>query len=132
MFRRYIPILLAVIFLFQAFSVSAAGLLPDCSGPSCTPCLLLQLISNVANFLVKNIMAPLAGLLFLIGGIMMIAAGGSEARFKKGKEIFINTAFGAIIVLASWLLVNTLIVAMVEYAGGDSYDPTHWYKIQCK
>ena len=110
-----------------------AGLVP-CTGAGggnpCNVCHLFQLISNVANFIVKDITAPLAGLLFLIGGIMMIAAGGSEERFKKGKQIFVNTVIGAVIVLASWLIINTLINALGASAPG--FDPSSWWRVNCR
>jgi len=95
--------------LFLAIPVAqAAGLVP-CSGPDCRPCHLFKLIVNITEFLFKQIALPLAGLMFLVGGIMMMLSGGNEARFKKGKEILINTLFGLVIVLAAFAIVNSLI-----------------------
>ncbi len=107
---------------------SAASLVPDCAGSTCTVCHLLQLISNIVLFLVRDVMPPLAGLLFLIGGIMMIAAGGSEERYKKGKQIVINTAIGAVIVLASWLIVNSLITTIGTAANIPGFEVEDWWK----
>jgi len=95
---------------FLAIPVSqAAGLVP-CNGPNCTVCHLFKLVVNVTEFLFKQIALPLAGLMFLVGGIMMMLAGGSETRFKNGKEILINTLFGLVIVLAAFAIVNTIIM----------------------
>jgi len=90
-------------------AAQAAGLVP-CNGPDCRPCHIFQLITNITEFLFKQIALPLAGLMFLVGGIMMISAGGSETRFKKGKEILVNTLIGLVIVLAAFAIVNTLIM----------------------
>jgi|SRR3989338_11321664 len=118
------------ILLFLAVSpVSAAGLVP-CSGPDCNPCSLLQLISNVVNFIVLDITMPLAGLLFLIGGIMMVAAGGSEERFKKGKKVFVDTVIGVLIILGSWVIVNTLITTFGSSVEG--FVPINWWNVKCK
>jgi riboflavin transporter FmnP len=112
-----------------ANSAFANGLVP-CRGAGCTPCHVLLLIKNIANFLVRDVTAPLAGLLFLVGGIMMIAAGGSEERFKKGKQIFVNTAIGAFIVLASWAIVNTLIVTLGSNVEG--FNVQNWWNVNCR
>lgn len=124
--------------IFIALPALAAGGLIPCDGVcspnstnciSCTPCHFLQMVVNIANFIVKNVVPPLAGLLFLIGGIMMIMAAGSESRFKKGKEIIVNTGIGVVIVLGSWLIINTLILAIARQDAG--YNPQGWSEINC-
>jgi len=115
--------------LVIASPVSAAGLVP-CSGPDCNACSLLQLISNVINFIVLDITMPLAGLLFLIGGIMMVAAGGSEEWFKKGKKVFLDTVIGVLIILGSWVIVNTLITTFGSSVEG--FVPINWWNVKCE
>mgnify|MGYP001592738010 CR=1 FL=1 len=100
--------------LFAVPAAQAAGLVP-CNGPDCRPCDLFKLVINITEFLFKQIALPLAGLMFLVGGIMMISAGGVESRYKKGKEILVNTLIGLVIVLAAFAIVNTLIMF---FAGG--------------
>lgn len=130
-FKKILTVSLLTGFLFLAFgsAEAASGLVPNCQGSSCTPCHFLQLISNVLVFVVKSIVAPLAGLLFLVGGIMMVSAGGSEERFKKGKEMFKNVAIGVIIILASWAIVNTLITTLGVYIQG--FVPSSWWTVKC-
>ncbi len=121
---------LIAIGLIIGLPVMAAGLLPDCAGSTCKPCHFLQLISNIANYIVRNLVPPLAGLLLLIGGIMMAASAGSENRYKQGRQIIANAGIGVVIVLASWLLVNTLIQALAVKEAG--YNPQTWYSISCQ
>ncbi len=132
MIKKYfrLSLSLAIGCLLVANSALAAGGLVPCSGPDCTPCYFLQLVSNITLFLVKDVTAPLAGLLFLVGGIMMVAAGGSEERFKKGKKIFANTAIGVVIVLASWAIVNTLITTLGSSVEG--FNPGSWWSVSCQ
>ncbi len=123
-------VLLAISYLLLAiYPVQAAGLVP-CSGLNCTVCDLFALLGNITNFILKDVMPPLAGLFFLVGGIMMVAAGGSEERFKKGKTILVNTLIGVVIVLAAWIVINTLITALGQSfgAGSASYNPADWWK----
>jgi len=129
--KRYFQ---TIAFLFLLFSFPASGvaaLVPICAGAGCTICHLLQLISNIANFLVYNVMPPLAGLLFLIGGIMMVAAAGSEERYKKGRKIVIDTAIGAVIVLVSWLIVNALITTIGSAANIPGFSVQNWWHPTC-
>ena len=75
-----------LIFTFLIFNfVEAAGLVP-CGGEGqnpCTWCHLMQLIKNVINFLMY-IVFPLAAIMIVVGGIMIMTAGGSTERVAKG------------------------------------------------
>ncbi len=110
--------------------VASAGLVP-CSGPDCTFCDLLTLVINIVHFAIYDVLLPLAGLLILIGGIMMMLAGVNENYYKKGKEILKNTVIGLVIVLCSWVLVNVLIGALTGNVKVDSFDPSQWWNINC-
>ena len=77
--------------------------------------------------MLKSIVAPLAGLMFLVGGIMIVSDGGSGNRMKKGKEIIKNTLIGAVIALSAWAIVNTLIMAF-----GSGQISSNWWSVQCK
>ncbi len=125
-FKYLISAFISWLVLFYA-NLSFAQLVPSCSGASCTPCHVLQLISRIARFLAVDVMVPLAGLLFLIGGIIMIASAGSEERYKKGRKIIIDTAIGAVIVLISWVVVNALITTIGTQTGGG-FSPQQWWQ----
>lgn len=112
-----------------ASSASAAGVVP-CRGATCTPCQFLVLVSNVINFMIRDLAFPLAGLLFLIGGIWMVAAGASEENYKKGKTIVVNTLIGLVIVLAAWAIVNTLIITVGSSTAGIQVES--WWKVSCQ
>lgn len=119
-FLKNLICFLALAFCLLVIPASqAAGLVP-CEGPDCRPCHIFALIVNITEFLFEDIALPLAGLLFLIGGIMMLTAGGAESRFKKGKEILVNTLVGLVIVLSAFAIVNTLITffAAGQFANG--------------
>ncbi len=118
--------LFAISYLLLAIYPVHAALVPNCRGTSCTPCHLFQLIANIVNFIVKDITPPLAGLFFLVGGVMMVAAGGSEERFKMGKTILVNALIGTVIVLAAWVIINTLITTLAVPANG--YNPVNWWR----
>ena len=117
----------------RAASGPLIGPIVPCSGPDCNFCSLLQLIVNLVNFGIYNIFIPLAGLLILWGGIMMVIAGAKEENYKKGKEILKNTVIGLFIVLTAWILVNALITTLAKGAVDvGSFNPATWFKINCQ
>lgn len=120
------PVIL--IMLGQAATAGAAGFVP-CRGESCTPCYLLVMVSDIINFMIRDLAFPLAGLLFLIGGIMMVMSSASENNYKKGKTIIVNTLIGVVIVLAAWAIVNTLIVTIGSNVAGVRVE--RWWKVNC-
>ncbi len=125
-FKNLISAIILIFFLVNL--VSAAGLVP-CSGINCTVCHFFVLLKNIIDFLVKMVMPPLAGLMFLIGGIMMLSGGASEDNYKKGKGIMKNALIGVVIVLSSWVIVNTLIVFFGRSI--DNFQVDSWFKVRC-
>ena len=68
----------------------------------------ILLIQNVINFLMFDIAAPLAAVVFAWAGIIMFTSGGSADRIKQSKEIFQYVVIGIFIALAGWLIVSTI------------------------
>lgn len=133
MVKKYYKKALLLLFVvcclsFVALPAVAAGLVP-CTGSDCTICHFLKMIHDVLFFVVYKIVAPLAGLLFLIGGIMMMLSGASEDWLKKGKELCKNTLIGILIILSSWVIVNTLITTFGVRVGG--FIPSSWNEVNC-
>lgn len=96
-------------------SFALAKLVPDCSGAGCGWSDLIQLAINVINFIVKIVVPPVAGLLIVWGGIILLTSGGNEQRVGEGKKIITNVVIGLIIVYTSWLVVNTLLNVLTNY-----------------
>ena len=47
--------------------------------------------------------------LFIIGGVMMIGSGGSDALLSSGKKIMKGALIGYAIVLGSWMILSTVL-----------------------
>ena len=78
-----------------------------CRGTQCTFQDLLTFIKN----LITNLLAfaiPLAVIFIIWGAIVIMTAGGSEERVKRGKNIIFSSVIGLVIALSSWLIVTTL------------------------
>ena len=77
--------------------------------PSCNICDLAVLGMRIIEFLIYNIATPLAGLMIVVGGLMIMFGAASESRVTAGKKILTNALAGIIIVFISWLVVDTII-----------------------
>jgi len=86
---------------------SAEGLVPCDVG--CDLPQFIKLIQNVINFLMFDVAAPLAALMFAWAGVKMFTAGGSPEKINSAKEIFQWVIVGILIALAGWLIVSTIL-----------------------
>lgn len=123
-------IILTLFFLFL-FALPAFGGEPDytsestvseggivtCSGFDCTLDDLFALPGRVIDFVLFNIIPPLAIFGFIWAGIIMMTSQGDPAKFKQGKTAIIAIAVGLIIIYLSWALVKLFI----ETLGGKSW-----------
>jgi hypothetical protein len=127
--------LFAIAFLALAllpFGTNAAGLIPcgyDANnngkidpGEQCGLCHIFALGGNIINFfLIPDTSGPnkgfaivpiVATLLILVGGFLLITAGGDPARLKKASAVLTAVTVGLIIIYASGLLLGTLFTAI--------------------
>jgi hypothetical protein len=112
-------------FLFSILVVEAA--LVPCGpgiGKECTWCDFGQLIKNIIDFLMY-IVIPLAAIMIVVGGIMIMTAGGSTERVSNGKKIVTAAIVGLLIALLSWLIIDTIIKLLT----GGRIGP--WNKLTC-
>lgn len=107
-------IILLSTFYFLLFSVfiAQAALVPCGPGSgagACTFCQLFTLAERVINFAIFNIAVPLAVIAIIYGGFVIMTAGDSTEKAKKGKSILTAAVVGVVIALASWLIIDTIL-----------------------
>lgn len=113
----------------------AQGLVPDCNFNitsnepfGCGACELVELAHNIINFFIY-LAIVIATLLFMWAGILYVTSGPNPDNIKKAHKIFFNVLIGLVIVLASWLIVDTLIRVIVKDVPRDSIAP--WAAVLC-
>lgn len=112
-FYKTSAILTSAGLMLLPFFASAIVLVP-CSGPDCTVCLLFLGVKNIINFLTLILAMPLAVVILIYGGVMLLTSAGSEDKIKKGKTAIWMAVWGLVIVLAAWLIIDTILKALVE------------------
>ncbi|MEK7570209.1 MAG: hypothetical protein AAB515_02110 [Patescibacteria group bacterium] len=79
---------------------------------NCTLNDFLQLFINLFGWMLY-IISILAVVMFFIGGGTLLTSAGSEERVRTGKAILTNTVIGIAIALGSWLIINTVYIALL-------------------
>lgn len=111
--KKYQKIITAVCLIAIGCSVGAsawAALVP-CGGegqPACKLCHLWQLFSNLINFLLIDIVIPVAVVLFVASGVVFLTSGGSTTRIELAKKIIRSAITGLVIIFLSWLIIDTI------------------------
>lgn len=93
----------------------------------CTRCDAFKLAENVIDFALLGIVPPVAAVLFISAGLMIVLAGANQKLYATGINIFKNTFWGLVIILASWMIVNTFIQSF-----GPDQVKGSWFKFTCK
>jgi hypothetical protein len=91
-------------------AVAAGGLVP-CDGPDCDICSIVSLGHNVLNFLVLASLL-LATIMFAYAGIEMLIHSDNPGQIAQARSMLINVMIGMVILLAAWLMVDTVMKVM--------------------
>jgi len=117
-------------FAFTAPNVWNPGILKGpfvtCTGngangtTACTSlCDLIYTFINVAYFAIAFVMWILTPIFFGVSGIMFMLSGANPEMRSTAKKTMTGTVWGIVIVLCSWLIVNTFITAIgISGVGG--------------
>jgi len=94
------------------------------AGP-CDFCDALIVTKNAITFLFE-IAVPITVAMIAYGAIRMMIAAGNEEQVKNARQIMTSAVVGLVIVLAAWIIVNTILHLLAK-------DPTVavWNEITC-
>ena len=111
-----------------AASSGNSGGLVQCGNPgqpACNICSLLALIQILINYAIDLAFA-FAGLFIAWGAFVIMTAGGSEEKVKKGKEVMTTAIVGLVIMLSAWLILGTVLQVLT-----GSATKLPWTSITC-
>lgn len=90
-------------------------------GVGCGPCDVVKLGKVILDWLL--VIGPtIAAIIIVYAGIRLVISKGNPAEKEAAKKIMTNAIVGLVILLAAWLLVDTVMKAIGQ---------TGWYKIEC-
>lgn len=108
--RTRIILALAILCVSLPVAAFAAGLpeqIVPCNGTDCTVCHLATLAQNIINTAIF-ITVFLSAVLFAWAGWEMLTSQGNSEKYGHAKGIFGNVVIGLVIILAAWLVIDTL------------------------
>ncbi len=114
MYLRLTAFLLPLLLPLLASAQLIKTIVPDCNGPNCSVCHLVELVQNIistgiyVSIFMSAIFFAYAGWLYVSSGIDNIGDIG------KAKSIFWNVTIGLVIILAAWLIVDTIVRGLVK------------------
>lgn len=73
---------------------------------------LVELGVRIINFLIIMSTA-LVAISFVWAGFLYLTSAGDEGQAKKAKSIFTKAGIGFVVVLSAWLIVNTIVSALL-------------------
>src|SRR4030066_1787315 len=121
--KKRLAILLVFSGLFLCFVAGQAlanGLVP-CGEPGnpCKLCHVFLMFDRIVDFVLVNMVPPIAALMLVVGGVMFFASAGDPSGLGKAKSLLTSVIFGLIIVYGAWLVINTffMTIGVSEWTG---------------
>ncbi|MCB9810992.1 MAG: hypothetical protein H6779_04850 [Candidatus Nomurabacteria bacterium] len=100
-----------------------------CDGVDCSLCNLVDMINLIILWLFGIIFLIFA-VIMLVAGFGLITAGGNQTALDEAKKKFQNAVIGIIIVMAAWLLIDTIMKGLLTDGEISGYGP--WTDVQCQ
>lgn len=111
-----------------AADVISSNLVP-CDGVDCSLCSLVQMVNTIILWLFGIIFLIFAVIMF-IAGWGLITSGGNQVALNDAKTKFQNALIGLLIVMAAWLLIDSIMKGLLGGAG--EIDGKPWSQVQCQ
>ena len=131
--KKFLPKIILVFFFLslagQVLAICTGSLVP-CGGEGnpCQFCHIFVLINNVISFILTCLAPIIAGLMLVIGGLYLLAAGPSPENVSKAKSVITSAVIGLVIIFVAWVFLNTFLAAI---GVADWTGLTTWWKIKC-
>jgi hypothetical protein len=106
-----------------------SGWLGAYADPCSSFCDLLATGQNALFFGITLALFGAAPLLFVIIGIYYVISRGNVEKTKKAKDMFFNVVKGIVIILLSFIIVNTFFVIIAPKVPGIDF--AKWNQISC-
>ena len=122
---QYLGILLLLAFALLVPEQAAAQDFVPCTGRDCQFCHLVEMGNRILVWLIL-VLTVVAGLVFAVAGLKLVTSAGNAAAKAAAKSMFTNVIVGFLLVLASWLIVDTMMKMLV-----NSEEIGPWNRVEC-
>ena len=112
----YSLILLAATSIFwwtsPVYAQTGLAQLAGCTGVDCSACNVVSMANGLITWLI-GILFVVFAVLLAVAGVRLVTSGGNHHALDEAKSTFTNAIIGFMIILAAWLIVDTIMRALV-------------------
>lgn len=113
---------------------SETGLVKCGVSRDCTLCDIFILIRDIFVFALQ-LLASLAVLSIVVGGVYMIISNGNSSTYQQGVEIISNAIIGLLLVMASFLLFSFMLTALgfqsANFSAVFNFQAGQFFEVKC-
>ncbi len=121
------------------FAQTGIAQLSGCTGTDCSACNVVHLANGGIKWLI-GILFVVFALLLAIAGVRLVTSGGNHHALDEAKSSFTNAIIGFLIILSAWLIVDTIMRALVGtdsrpgqlVSKGSATGYLFWSEISCQ
>lgn len=100
-----------------AFAADGLVTCGNAGQPNCDFCTLVQMVDGVFDFLF--VLLTLAAIMMVMyAGFQLVISQGNSGAMEKAKGMVSNIIIGFVIILASWLIIDTVMKGLVSAESG--------------
>ena len=107
---------------------AAAGFV-TCDGVDCSFCNLVEM-ANIIIIWLFGILFLIFAVIMFAAGFGLVTAGGNEVALDAAKKKFQNALIGIVIIMAAWLLIDTIMKGLLTDGQLKGWGP--WSEVECK
>lgn len=97
----------------------------------CSACHLAIMGNSILNWLI-GFMFVIFAVVMTVAGFGLVTSGGNPSALEAAKSKFVNAIVGLIIVLAAWILVDTIMRGVLAGTNGEIAGWGPWSQISCQ
>lgn len=130
---KYFPFFLALLLILSPSVASAVafGGFVTCEGAGCSACNLVDMINIIIKWLLGFVFVIFA-VLMTSAGFGLVTSGGNQSALDEAKSKFQNAIVGIIIIMAAWLIVDTVMKGLLSGGAGVISGWGPWSEVQCQ
>ncbi len=130
-----VPILLLAALPADIVQAQTGNFVP-CNGADCSACDFVSMVNAIIKWLF-GIVFILFAVLMAKAGFGLVTSAGSQSALEAAKSSFQNAIIGLIIVMAGWLMVDTIMRSLLDgdqdgIADGNVVGYGPWSQVECQ
>lgn len=132
---KYLFFVVVLLAFLPIDTITAAGLV-TCDGVDCSACDFVGMVNIIIKWIFGLVFVLFAGIM-AVAGFGLVTSGGNQSALEAAKSKFTNGIIGLIIVMAGWLIVDTIMRGVVGggstgVAAGELAGWGPWSQVKCQ